>query len=93
VRPVAYSIKSANHGSYHLLKWVLEGSNDGSSWTGLNGQDTRDLDANYATKTFTCLGRQFPRFVRLRQTGKTNGGHDNLCLSELELFGALGEGA
>jgi len=56
-------------------------------------RETRELDADCVTKTFTCSGEQFFRFVRLRQTGQNSGGDNYLTPSELELFGALWDGA
>jgi len=72
---------------------VLDGSSDGNAWTGLDERDTRELDADYVTKTFTRSGPQFLRVVRLRSTEKDGHGSDYLVLSQLELFGALREGA
>jgi len=92
VRPAAYSLKS-NAGGHYLVKWALEGSNDGSAWTALDERETQEFKTSKGSKTFTCSGPQFFRFVRLRQTGKNSNNNDQLILSALELFGALREGA
>jgi len=59
----------------------------------MDARETRDLNGNYVTKTFTCSGPRFFRFVRPRQAGTNSSGTNFLALSQLELFGALQEGA
>jgi hypothetical protein len=75
----------------HLREWVIEGSNDNSTWTVLDKQNTEDLNGPSLVKTFGCSSEssQFFRFVRLRQTGRNCCGNDHLLLTNIELFGSL----
>ena len=86
-----YSLMSDGDGSCHLLKWVLEVSNDGLEWEVVDERNTPDLNGNYIVKTYDCNKRndRFVRFVRLRQTGKDSSNWDNLLLSQIEFFGEL----
>ena len=86
-----YSLKSDGDGGYHLLSWVLEVSNDGSTWEAVDERNTQDLNGKYIVKTYECSKRSdsFARYVRLRQTGKNSSSSDRLELSEIEFFGKL----
>ena len=93
-RPVclnAYSLKSDGNDSGHLLSWVLEVSDDGSTWEVIDERNTYDLDGKFVVKMHECNRRsnRFARFVRLRQTGHNSNGHYTLRLSEIEFFGDL----
>ena len=87
-----YSLMS--HSSvYHLVQWVVEGSNDGTSWEELDKRNTRDLNGEFITKTYDCQGgkgKSF-RYLRLRQTGKNACWTDDL-LFKIEFFGTLHRG-
>ena len=85
-----YSLKS-DGASYHLLSWVLEVSDDGSTWEVVDERNTQDLNGNYIVRTYECNKRinRFVRFVRLRQTGKNSYSGNSLRLSEIEFFGQL----
>ena len=85
-----YSLKSDGCG-HHLLSWVIEVSDDGSTWEVVDERSTQDLNGNYIEKTYECSKRsdRFARLVRLRQTGKNSSGIDSLYLSEIEFFGKL----
>ena len=85
-----YSIKSAESG-YQLVRWVLEVSNDGSTWEEVDKRYTTDLVGWHTVRTYECSNRRcrFVRFVRLRQNGKNSGDGDCLNLSEIEFFGQL----
>ena len=72
--------------------WVLEVSNDGTSWDVADRRDgNEDLNTKFAIHHFV-IGTP-PRgsfsMIRLRQTGKNHGGHDGLCLNFFEVFGTL----
>ena len=77
-----------------LLQWVMEGSDDGRSWCGLDSRHTRDLSVSggtWATKTCDCqhtMSESF-RYLRLRQTGTESSGHHYLLLKGVELFGTI----
>ena len=73
VIPTSYSVMSYKKrpGGHHLKSWVIEVSNDGSSWTEIDRRDNNnDLNHRYAIANFKI----FPvpsdcfRFFRLRQT-------------------------
>ena len=84
-----YSLKSGE--DRHLVRWVMEGSNDGSSWEELDRRDTEELSEPWITKTYDCerlQGRSF-RYLRLCQTGNSNS-DDCLSLSHIEFFGTIG---
>ena len=87
----SYSLKS-DGSVYHLQTWIIQGSNDASSWTDLDSRNTSELNGKYITKHFTCSheanGKQF-RYIRLTQTGTDSSRCHHLMLSEVELFGTL----
>lgn len=86
-----YTIKSDGNGMSHLLKWAIEGSNDGNEWICLDCRDTQKLNGNSRIKNFTCSQQnsEFFRYVRLRQTGKNSSDCDFLVLTNIEFFGSL----
>ena len=86
-----YSLKSDGGGGWHLIQWVIEGSNDGRSWEELDSRNTQDLNGRYITKTYDCQRKRSEsyRYLRLRQTGNNSSGGDALRLSEIEFFGVL----
>jgi hypothetical protein len=92
ISPTHYTIKS-DGGSYHLLKWSLDGSNDGTSWINLDRRETNDLNECYTVKSYDCAtvasSSSFFRFIRLTQTGKDSHGDDYLQLANLEFFGKV----
>ena len=86
-------------GMWHLHHWVIEGSNDGKSWTELDRRDTEGLSGCEWIQTYKCgkasrglfsrwIIKSF-RYLRLRQTGKGNNISGCLCISEIEFFGIL----
>jgi hypothetical protein len=93
ISPTHYTIKSDGNGGHHLLKWSLDGSNDGTSWTPLDRRETNDLNGQYVVKSYACESNQSPssfcRFIRLTQTGTDSNGYDYLHLGNLEFFGKV----
>ena len=92
VSPTSYSIWE---GGYGLKSWVLEASNDGSSWLVLDCRENTeyfqdrprgDLIGNFAINP---APRESFRYLRLRQTGKTHEGEDCLAIRYLEFYGTL----
>jgi hypothetical protein len=85
----------ASQGKCHLREWVIEGSNDGSTWEILDRRNTEELNGYSIVKTFGCSSAKssdFFRFVRLKQTGKNcrSGWEDHiLVLTNIEFFGTL----
>ena len=94
VVPTSYSVRSCGAGPAgpHLKSWVIEVSNDGSSWTEIDRRDNdKDLNDESATANFKIskvLKRSF-RFFRLKQTGKNHAGNYVATLTSLEMFGTL----
>ena len=96
VIPTSYSVVSVGwrRGAPYLKSWVIEVSNDKSSWMEI---DRRDNDDGYVDENFTIakVPSESFRFFRLRQIGqdqsrsrRTFGGPR---LSSLEIFGTLFE--
>ena len=100
VLPTSYSVRSNDDGPgrAHLKSWVIEVSNDGSSWTEIDRRDNNDeLNAQYVIANFTIskVPSESFRFFRLRQTGK-NHSDDHysryyVYITALEIFGTLFE--
>ena len=86
-----YSLKSDGSRWGHLLSWVIEVSDDGSTWEVVDERNTQDLNGEYLVRTYECNRRsdRFVRYVRLRQTGENSGCGYCLYLSEIEFFGKL----
>ena len=96
VIPTSYSVRSQGNGpgNSHLKSWVIEVSNDGSSWTEIDRRDNNnDLNDKYATANFKIskVPSESFRFFRLKQTGPNHRGYDYLAISSLEIFGTLFE--
>ena len=90
VAPTHYSIR-VDDCSYPR-SWVLEVSNDGSTWTVVDCRDENaDVATKYAIHNFAIRPRPLGkfRFVRLRQTGTNHSGRNHLVINALELFGIL----
>ena len=94
VAPTSYSIMSCTdrRGGWHPRSWVLEASNDKSTWTLL---DQRDDNSDLNDRSVTChfslknQAQMMFRFVRLRQTGRNHHNSDSFALASLEIFGTL----
>ena len=94
VIPTSYSVRSYQGGPgwYHLRSWVIEVSNDGSSWTEIDRRDhNNDLNGFCVTQNFkiSLVPTESFRLFRLRQTGKNHKGSYVLALTSLEVFGTL----
>ena len=91
VRPTSYSITSGSRRT-GPKSWVVEVSNDGSSWVVV---DRRENNKDLENKRVTCnfaISSQLQdayRFIRLRQTGSNHKGGNQLVISALEIFGTL----
>jgi hypothetical protein len=92
VRPTNYTLRHYSSWDTEALRsWVLEGSNDASSWTALrtHSNDTA-LNAKGATKTWDIESAPGTyRYFRVRQTGLNSNNHHYLALSGFELYGVL----
>jgi hypothetical protein len=95
ITPSHYSIRSRYNGvpgGNHPKYWIVEGSNDGSSWIELDQRiNNSDLNAGNVTKTFPISNSSQIRYIRLRQLGKNHAGHLRLVISSFEIFGRLHE--
>jgi hypothetical protein len=89
IRPTHYAVKA-----YELKSWVVEGSQDGESWTELDRQtdkkNFKDRSHCHNTSFAVSHPEQF-RFVRLTQTEMNWSWVDFLNLFAVEFFGTLFE--
>ena len=92
VRLTKYSVKSG--GCHYLHDWVIEGSNDGCLWKGLDWHRMECVKEYYITNTYECGGlleslfsKGF-RYLRVREIGNPSLG-SVLSLSAIEFFGTL----
>lgn len=106
VAPTFYSIRTnpwGGKGHYHLMNWVLEGSNDASNWILLDQKaEEKSLDMINGENTFKCNkivdknddGKEMLfRYLRIRNTGPNSGSNQVLNnvmnIGALEFFGTL----
>ena len=89
----AYTLKSRSEspGGGHPKSWVIEGSNDGSSWEVI---DTRDNDScingSRLVHTFTFPNISKPyQYVQMKLTSQNHRGDNFFNLTNIELFGVL----
>lgn len=95
VRPLYYSIRSRHDfpkGNSNPMNWVIEGSNSGNEWTLLDSQNnvtTLDSPDLFHTFEMKYPSKQFFKYLRIRQTGKSSAGQHYLVISALEFFGEI----
>jgi hypothetical protein len=83
-----YSI--ANFSDAFLRSWIVEGSDDGSTWITLDERiHNTDADAGRPIVTFSVSRTIASRFIRLRQTGNNASDRDDIVLSGFEVFGSV----
>ncbi|MES2572774.1 MAG: discoidin domain-containing protein [Verrucomicrobiota bacterium] len=81
-----YKITSANDAPERNPKnWVLEGSNDGNSWVGVDSRNNENFPGFFLTRSFTVSNPAAFRYYRLRVTA-TAGASSLLQLADLELL-------
>jgi hypothetical protein len=69
---------------------VVEGSEDGASWTEIDRcENNGDLNDYLAVETFAVARSESFRRIRLRQTGPNHGGSNFLAVSAFEAIGAV----
>jgi hypothetical protein len=76
--------------SCHLKNWVIEGSNEGISWTEIDRRENNtDLNISYAIKTFVV--KEIDRFsmICLRQIGLNHEKSNYQMMTTFEVFGWL----
>jgi hypothetical protein len=93
IKVTAYSIRSRCDGNWTQLRfWVLEGSNDGVNWVGIDDRkNDSSLKSAGAVVTFKVeeeFQKEFQK-IRIRQTGKNSGNNDHIVVSGIEFFGVL----
>jgi hypothetical protein len=74
----------------HLVKWVIEGSDDRNEWMCLDERETHELNGNGRVSSFKIENDSeipFFRYVRLRQNGRNSSNNDHLVLNRIEFFG------
>jgi hypothetical protein len=93
-----YSLKGEDGGGCYPADWVIEGSNDGLTWTVVDERHTDSLLGSGRVDTFPCSGStDGDGYHRLRwrmtDKGKSCPGEDRCChvakLSHIEFFGVL----
>lgn len=92
VIPTHYTLRHyATWDTEALRNWVLEASNDASSWTTLNTHtNDTSLDSIGDTQTWLIPSTsQDYRYFRIRQTGLNSNNHNYLALSGFEIYGDL----
>jgi hypothetical protein len=97
VIPTHYSIRFSAGTSYSnesrgrfLQNWIIEGSNDGTSWTELDQRTTTgDPQEQPQMETFAISSQSRVRMIRLRQPGKNAFGTNELALAAFEIFGEV----
>jgi hypothetical protein len=87
VCPTNYAVRAVSSLRGHPRQWVIEGSNDGTSWIELDSQF--DINRKEAIVAFKIARPQAIRMIRLRQTGLNWESNDVLQLSWFELYGKL----
>jgi hypothetical protein len=87
VRPTGYSIRTYNSSpnAAHLKSWVLEGSDDGTTWTEI---DRRENNMGLNNKFAVERVETFP-MLRLRQIAPNHANNNYLLITAFEIFGAL----
>jgi hypothetical protein len=86
----SYTLNSGGTG-YYIQHWVIEVSNDGSSWVAIDSRSGSSLGSTNVTKHFECTSppKEFSRYIRLRQTSTNANGYHFLALGNIEFFGQL----
>ena len=94
VIPSDYTIRSFPyiHGSYHPKSWVIEGSNDNSSWETIDEETNCSyLNGKNLVHSFSVnQPKNIPfRFIRMRLTGPDWAGKSYFGMNSFEIYGKL----
>jgi hypothetical protein len=94
VRPTGYMISTDGYGaggSYHVRNWVLQGSDDGRTWTTLRAHSNDATLSKERTTAYFAIEGVAPgayyAHLRVLQTGKNATGTDHLTATSLEVYG------
>eukprot|EP00029_Vermamoeba_vermiformis_P014214 TRINITY_DN933_c0_g1_i1.p1 TRINITY_DN933_c0_g1~~TRINITY_DN933_c0_g1_i1.p1 ORF type:complete len:527 (+),score=102.64 TRINITY_DN933_c0_g1_i1:1405-2985(+) len=94
--PTYYTLRHGASSKMDCLRsWVLQGSDDGSTWEVLSRhQNDQSFNSGFATKTFkidtTNINKPY-RMFRVLQTGHNSGMNNFLAISGIEFYGDLYE--
>jgi hypothetical protein len=98
IKPTHYSVRSRCDGGsneFHPKNWIVEVSNDGSTWTSIDEhRNNSDLKGGNLTRTFTVSPCDYCRFIRITQHGYnwySSGNCYYFVISSFEIFGNLRE--
>jgi hypothetical protein len=90
--PTAYSIRSRHKhwgtGDW-VRSWVIESSDDGTTWREKDRQNNNSSLKDGSVQSFQISNGEQCRFIRIRQTGTTENGHNHLVVCFWEIFGSL----
>jgi len=97
VRPSGYVLSNSSgclNGNHFARSWVLEVSNDDTTWTVLRAHDNDGSLHGHCQACYWPIETSLPPGVawtrfRIRQTGKNAAGNDHLAVSGFELYGEL----
>lgn len=93
--PTYYTIRSINDGGsgyVHPTSWVIEYSDDSNNWIILSEEKNESvLNGKSLVHTFKIQNQKEHeiKFIRIRLTGKTPLGNDQLWISAIEFYGRL----
>jgi serine/threonine protein kinase len=95
VIPTHYTLRSPDSEILRdaaIRSWLVATSLDGTQWTEIDRREnTRDLIARGAIKTYLVPGTEKVRFIRLMNIGRNQLETDAVFLSAFEIFGTLFE--
>ena len=88
-----YSLRARDEpqGGGHPKSWVIEGSNDGKTWTTLNSQQNSDaINGRRQVHTFKLPNLTLPyRYLQMRLTDRNHRGDNFFNITNIEFFGEL----
>lgn len=92
--PTSYKLKSSKYGtnSHNPKTWVIEGSNDKSSWENLGGEtDSPFLNGSHLVHLFTIKNDEHKEFnyIRMRLTAPNWENYNFFMLDSFEIYGQL----
>jgi hypothetical protein len=74
----------------HLKSWVLEASDDGSTWKEVDRrEDAKEMNGPNCSSIFEVQSVVEARFIRIRTIGPDWSGNQYLYIRAFELFGGL----
>ena len=90
ISPSQYCIKSDGNHCSHLKNWVLEGTNDPSTWKEIDRRENQEtLNDDFAVGIFNCKKSRFYRYIRIRQIGENTSGNYYFGMCNFEIYGDM----